>query len=589
VQAPRRAIANVVFVALVATWFVAFRPTVLFNGPTSAVIVQGTSMEPTYHTGDVVLTRTASSYGVGDVIAFRVSANANVIHRIIAVNDNGFVTQGDNRDGPDRWTPKQTDVVGRAWAVIPHAGGLLAWARHRIPLALLVTIGALMTTLPSRRRRHRLPQPSDDSLRSTIDVVLGAAGSLAVAGAVMAAVAYSWSPTRLVDQVDVLTTQHLAVSYQVSTRASDLYPNGVLGPVSVTGTTTGATTAGRTGGSITTNSTLPSTVPSTLEAFYRTQSQTLTVDMAWSADPTAADLTGTAQLIAEVSSPDGWSRELSASAPQSFTGNAWNGTIKLDVAEAFAKVDRLAALTESVRAVTLSFRAKIFVQADADADGGVKATWNPSFDLEVNGNVVSPQPLASDRSDITRVVSVTTDRRLFVGSLSMTVNAARALGLSLLAIGTVAMTAGWLARRRLVDSAELDQVLAPLMVTISTPPRTEEAVEVASASDLQRLAREVGVVMRSPGRDGVVYLVRLDDQLFAHWPNGRPASLDLGHDRAGESVSDPPIIVAAHLVGDHAVGASDLPADESVTDEHIRVAQYEFVFDSHDESLGDVM
>ncbi len=68
---------------LAAAWvFVAPQP---LGGPTSMVITSGNSMEPKFHSGDMVIVREADDYDVGDVVAYRSEElNSVVLHRIIA-------------------------------------------------------------------------------------------------------------------------------------------------------------------------------------------------------------------------------------------------------------------------------------------------------------------------------------------------------------------------------------------------------------------------------------------------------------------------------------------------------------------------
>jgi signal peptidase len=69
-------------------------------------VVTGVSMEPTWHTGDLVITRPANtdSLEVGDIVRFRLGATA-VMHRITEIQETTtgrvFVTQGDNNNTPD--------------------------------------------------------------------------------------------------------------------------------------------------------------------------------------------------------------------------------------------------------------------------------------------------------------------------------------------------------------------------------------------------------------------------------------------------------------------------------------------------------
>jgi signal peptidase I len=123
-------------------WMHFLRPESL-GGRAGYVLVSGQSMEPRYHTGDLVLVHRYSSYHVGEVIAYRVPkgdamAGSQVIHRIIGGGaKRGFVVQGDNRTQPDVWRPKPADVVGTKTLRIPNAIVVLQYLRSPIFLALL--------------------------------------------------------------------------------------------------------------------------------------------------------------------------------------------------------------------------------------------------------------------------------------------------------------------------------------------------------------------------------------------------------------------------------------------------------------------
>jgi signal peptidase I len=140
-------------------WFVLLRPIAL-GGDVSYVMVQGKSMEPTYHDGDLVIARRGGPYRRGDVVAFRVGGRFNdpglVIHRIVGGNGaHGFVTRGDNRDRKDPWSPKNGNVIGRATFSIPFAGRVAETVRQPWALGLLGAAAVLADTSRRRRRRRR--------------------------------------------------------------------------------------------------------------------------------------------------------------------------------------------------------------------------------------------------------------------------------------------------------------------------------------------------------------------------------------------------------------------------------------------------
>ncbi len=162
----RRGLSWGLLLAVLAVWFVALRPVGL-GGPASYIIVSGTSMQPTFHTGDLVVLSARDGYQRGDVITYRVpkgdpGAGRLVIHRITDGSARaGFVTRGDNRPHPDDWHPRGGDVLGRLWFMVPRVGTVLGALREPSLLAALAGGAAVVTILlrtpEPRSRRPRKP------------------------------------------------------------------------------------------------------------------------------------------------------------------------------------------------------------------------------------------------------------------------------------------------------------------------------------------------------------------------------------------------------------------------------------------------
>lgn len=109
-----RAVSAAALVALLLlTW-----PTTL-GGHASFVVVRGRSMEPTYHTGDVVYASTWGGVAVGDLVVVQIphgqpGAGQRVIHRIVGLGPRDVViTKGDNNRDPDAFVLTRRDVLGR--------------------------------------------------------------------------------------------------------------------------------------------------------------------------------------------------------------------------------------------------------------------------------------------------------------------------------------------------------------------------------------------------------------------------------------------------------------------------------------------
>jgi signal peptidase len=139
-----------VFAALVVGWLVLLRP-VSLGGSASYATVSGKSMEPRLHTGDLVIAHAQSSYAVGEVVLFRIPAGqpgegSLIVHRIIGGDaTSGFIVQGDNKDAPDPWRPKGSDIIGRSWLELPGSGNALLTLRR--PIVLASVLGGLAALL----------------------------------------------------------------------------------------------------------------------------------------------------------------------------------------------------------------------------------------------------------------------------------------------------------------------------------------------------------------------------------------------------------------------------------------------------------
>lgn len=102
-------------------------------GYVTLAVVEGTSMEPTLQTGDVVVVIKGVKPGelsVGDIVVYR-RGSSLIIHRVVSVGHSGIVTKGDNNWAPDPPVPYEA-VVGKVLSV----GG----ATFRVPLVGYLTL-----------------------------------------------------------------------------------------------------------------------------------------------------------------------------------------------------------------------------------------------------------------------------------------------------------------------------------------------------------------------------------------------------------------------------------------------------------------
>src|SRR5690554_1441414 len=99
------------------------------GGCTTLTIVSGESMEPTYYTGDLVISRCGEP-SVGDVAVYQpVSVGGGrIIHRIIdGDGESGWILQGDNNSWIDPFSPTEAEVLGTARVHVPKVGLAARW------------------------------------------------------------------------------------------------------------------------------------------------------------------------------------------------------------------------------------------------------------------------------------------------------------------------------------------------------------------------------------------------------------------------------------------------------------------------------
>jgi signal peptidase I len=137
---------NLLLVAGLTAIWIAFAPAKL-GGQVSYVMINGISMEPNYHTGDLALVRRASDYRVGDIVTYHdPQMNVNIIHRIIGVNGDRFVIKGDNNSWVDAYHPNADEIIGKLWIYLPKFGNAILWVKLPANMALAAgLLGGLFT------------------------------------------------------------------------------------------------------------------------------------------------------------------------------------------------------------------------------------------------------------------------------------------------------------------------------------------------------------------------------------------------------------------------------------------------------------
>ncbi|MDR2420624.1 MAG: signal peptidase I [Oscillospiraceae bacterium] len=121
------------------------------------------SMEPRYNVGGVVFIDTNAAPGdieEGDVITYALGENTAVTHRVIAIEEDAYLTKGDANETTDLAPVPKEKLIGRAWLHIPLLGYALmnlgtrkGLAAGAIMMAALIALFAVSAALAPERRR----------------------------------------------------------------------------------------------------------------------------------------------------------------------------------------------------------------------------------------------------------------------------------------------------------------------------------------------------------------------------------------------------------------------------------------------------
>lgn len=182
-------------------WFV-FLP-VQYGGKVVFVIIDGISMEPGFHQGDLVVLRARREYHVGEAVAYYApDLQTYVFHRIVAEDRDRFLLKGDNNGWVDLYSPAKSEIVGKEWFRLPALGQAIQ--RFALPLRL-VLVGAVGSVIgvvqrkkvrsQGRRKSRRwfplfLEKLLQDSLGVKLEEVMMILGTLALISFILGVFAF---------------------------------------------------------------------------------------------------------------------------------------------------------------------------------------------------------------------------------------------------------------------------------------------------------------------------------------------------------------------------------------------------------------
>ena len=120
-------------------------------GVGASVVLSG-SMEPALSVGDLLIFTEEENYEVGDVVVYQ-SGRTPVVHRIIAMDEENVITQGDANNTADEPFGVQ-QIKGKVVTVVPLAGHLIWALKTPLGTASLVIAALLLMELSFRKERQ---------------------------------------------------------------------------------------------------------------------------------------------------------------------------------------------------------------------------------------------------------------------------------------------------------------------------------------------------------------------------------------------------------------------------------------------------
>lgn len=116
----------------------------------ASVVLSG-SMEPEFSKGDLIIVGEADSYQKRDIVVFQDGASL-VVHRIIEIDGEKIITQGDANNVPDE--PIESSVIkGKVLFHIDKLGTIVSFFKTPVGTVLIIAAAIALVEIPRRREK----------------------------------------------------------------------------------------------------------------------------------------------------------------------------------------------------------------------------------------------------------------------------------------------------------------------------------------------------------------------------------------------------------------------------------------------------
>ena len=130
----------------------------------SAVVLSG-SMEPTFSVDDLIFVKAQDSYSVGDVVVYQ-SGSILVVHRIITIDGDTVVTQGDANNAADGEMDISL-IKGRVIGSVSNAGAMVRLIKSPI-VSIVLLAGSVLLLERSYRKEKQQGNEELDKIKEEI-------------------------------------------------------------------------------------------------------------------------------------------------------------------------------------------------------------------------------------------------------------------------------------------------------------------------------------------------------------------------------------------------------------------------------------
>jgi signal peptidase I len=469
-------------ISLIAMW-IFFAPTRV-GGRASYVIINGNSMEPGFHRGDLVIVQTASDYGVGDIVTYNdAKLGANVIHRIIKVEQDYFILKGDNNSWIDAYHPTRAEIVGKLWIHIPKLGKTMEWLRTPVNMALITGIlgGILMAGKKIQPDQHgkRKSKPSAAS-PGWFEMTLYTIGFLTLVFIGLSIYSFSRPITRTADDIKFEQT---GIYYYSATSPVGIFDTEII----------------HSGDPIFTKLTC-----------------SIIIGYSYNITGPLQEVSGTQQLAARiVDEQSGWQRTIALTPATAFSGTSYSTTAPIDLCQFQSLVNTMGEETGFIPRTTLTIISQIAVTAKAGGqnlydsfDSNLVFQFdNVHFYMAKNNG--ETDPLQSSKSGVIANPSMQANTFKFLG-FEFKVLSLRILGIGGLILSLLSLSIfGWyfynVTQRNPETLVRMKYGALIMDVYDRGLENISSVIEVTSIDDLAKLAERQGAMILHMTRDFLHY------------------------------------------------------------------------------------